>query len=717
MKGKLKKSIARAIATAIAVPAVLAGCVGTEMMLDSSGLTPSGDYLVGMIASDIEGASAAVARAASADPVPGSITQSSNLETSSDTNRVNSADRIWSRASLTEDGTLDVGIFNTTGQGNWERMRTDTADIVHDVAITGHDGTPLYGQQLGKSFSGDAPSTVWASVWSNAEATDDGRLIAGVWAERRELESENEWTLGAFANGPDSARTLHSQRGHVGNQLDNVPGGATWTGRAAGVFMEEGRTYEVHPFIGSVSLAGSIGGNAPWIEGELSNLIKVNLDGTGIFETEWQYVQVFPGYSIPLPVAVPDFLTESSYTFERAGISDRPGGFFTGDVTGSHDIEGGELDMSGRWGGELYGAVGQHVLGTFAMHGGSSQWGASMIGTFGAKSTHHFHEKVNDMLRERADDGYELLNLQAAMPVWHNRGTVSQHDGSDLLSVSARDGSQPFISVTDAGDGSWGRMDSYGIVTLEDDDWGPSTSNREFARQIFYKVYDHDRIALVDARSIKFDVAGSPHVVLGQWAEVHGFPSYSSGATGAFAGAADEHRAPSSAVVRNPSLTDVVFRGDAWGFYSYKYGQNGTEHLHKMEAAITMEATRDSENGRYKLGGRLTNVRTSLPSDHVGDPVAYEWTYTLEDTYYDPNVTGGPSSGTTDGYEVMPTNCIWSGCHGRSYVFSSGHWGAQFYGDHANVLAGTFGFEGRSHGGDPDVFTNLNGSFVSRKVD
>ena len=674
--------------------AVLAGCVGNELMLDSSGLTPSGDYLAGMIASDFEGASAAVARAASADPVPGSITQGSNIYTRSDTQRVSSADRIWSGAELTADGTLDVQITNTLDEdswrsGRWDRLRTDTADIVHDVKITGSDGTPLYGQQLGKSFSGDVPSTVWASVWSNAEATDDGRLIGGVWAERREFGWKNEWTLGAFANGPDSSRTLKGERAQIWNQMDQVDGSLSWSGRAAGIFMERDRGYEVNPFFGQVSLRGSIDGDSPWIEGELSDLQTTNLDGTG---------------------ANP--LTTSAYTLGRANISDRSGGFFTSHVTGTHSAGEYGLNMSGRWGGELYGAVGQHVLGTFALHGGGevSEWAVSMIGTFGAKSTHHLHEQLPSMFQGRRDDGLALLKSQATRPVRHNGGTVSQHDGSEMLSVSVNDDTELFMSVADADRGSWGTMNSNGIVTYEQDAWSPANSDREFGRQVFYKVYDHDRIAMVDARSIQLGSGSdAPHLVLGNWAELHGYPSYSSGATGSFAGADEDHRAPSSAIKNALSSGAATYEGDAWGHYSYKYPQHddGEAGLMRIEGSVILFAKLVDD--RYLLEGRLHDLKTAHPGesleDHYGD-------LRLETASFDPDVVGAPSSGNAAGTETHGTGCTTLGCDHYAVIDSSGKWGAQFYGANAGVLAGTFGFEGSK-----GVFdTALAGTFVAART-
>ena len=682
--------------------AVLAGCVGTDMVLDSSGLTPSGGYLAGMIASDFEGANEAMARAASADPVPGSITQGSNIYTRSDTRRVNSADRIWSRAELTEDGKLDVGISNgldddNWSSGRWDRLRTDTADIVHDVKIAGRDGTPLYGQQLGKSFSGDVPSTVWASVWSNAEATDDGRLIAGVWAERREYGWKNEWTLGAFANGPDSSRTLEGEREQIWNQMNQESGGMRWTGRAAGILMQKAGTYEVNPFIGQVGLRASIGGDEPWIDGQLVDLHTVNLDGTD---------------ATPLT---------SVYTFDRASIRERDGGFFTSDVTGLHVVGGSRLDMSGRWGGELYGAVGQHVLGTFALHGETSQAAASMIGTFGAKSTHHLHTRLIDMLQGRRDDGLALLRKQVRKSVWHNGGTVSQHDGSDSLSVSVSYDNELFMSVTDTDEDGWGKMDSSGTVTLEEDAWSPGTSDREFGRQIFYKVYDHDKIAMVDARSIRIgsDI-GAPHLVLGNWAELHGYPSYSNGATGSFAGAADDHRAPSSAIRNALSSGEAKYEGDAWGHYSYRYPDHDGDEatLTRMEASVTLKAKQDDDG--YRIEGRLHNVKTAKAGENLKHHIWPWWIrdldydFDLEATHFDSEVAGGPSSGNTLGSEEHASGCIvLVGCNDTQGIASSGKWGAQFYGADAEVLAGTFGFEG----GANNFRAAFTGTFVAERTD
>lgn len=206
---------------------------------------------------------------------------------------------------------------------------------------------------------------------------------------------------------------------------------------------------------------------------------------------------------------------------------------------------------------------------------------------------------------------------------------------------------------------------------------------------------------MIDARSI--EMVDGAHLVLGHWTELHGYPSYSSGATGSFVGASNGHRATTRALssVYYDRSGRSKYEGDAWGYYSYRVpsDDDGEATLKRMEASITLWTTLEDDGGRVE--GWLHNIRSGTPGQDLKDH-NYHWNeenfedYQLKSTYIEPD-TGGPASGNTEGRERVFDQCNFFACRETEYVDSSGKWGAQFYGD-AQTLAGTFGFEGSENG-------------------
>lgn len=226
---------------------------------------------------------------------------------------------------------------------------------------------------------------------------------------------------------------------------------------------------------------------------------------------------------------------------------------------------------------------------------------------------------------------------------------------------------------------------------------------------------------MIDARSIEIGTGSdAPHIVLGNWAENHGYPGYSNGATGAFAGAADDHRAPSSAIKNALSSGEARYEGDAWGYYSYRYPSHSGDEatLTRMEASITLWAKQDDYG--YQLEGELHNLKTARAGRNITQHIWPIWLHSnrpdldLEAAEFDPEVAGGPSSGDTWSTEHHGDECIpVFYCGSTMHVESEGKWGAQFYGADAGVVAGTFGFEGGKSGFE----TAVNGTFIAERVD
>ena len=282
-----------------------------------------------------------IAEAAKAEPVFGSVTQSSNIDTQTGI----TTDIVSTSVGYNGNGQI---IYTVVNGNNW------------DVDSSANETTTL---AEGRGPSGDwnyiemqknlPDGRLWVDVYTNfgAAGTDTDYLAGGIWVYvPDDAMNVNQFEFGAFVDGADP---------YTGG-IVALTGEYTYSGDATGVYsvLAEKRNYF---FDADVTLTADF---------EISHS----------FGTIWGYVDNF---------SVDDELVESNPTLYlgSADIGGANPDFFTGDTDTTYD----GISYTGKWGGQFFGNDGVSnppgsVGGTFGAATGAAGSGdeKSILGVFGA---------------------------------------------------------------------------------------------------------------------------------------------------------------------------------------------------------------------------------------------------------------------------------------------------------------------------------------------
>ena len=286
------------------------------------------------------GGSRAVTAALAAESVPraGSVTQSSNTESDSDT----TADRV------VVDFAAAAGTYTIRNTRQGAEWNIGTANAVSLDDISGVDANAV---GLVKPEEGGNRFVI-AQTRPPTEGNTDW-LTAGIWAfVPTDGSALTSYEFGAFADGGD----LFEQE-----NLQALTGTASYDGRAFGVYysISPDGTSDAGPFGGTISLTADFG-----TDGELG---RVSGSVTDIIVEGGSQI---PGVDLAL---------------NSADIGSANGGFFTG--TTSMTLN--ERTYGGRWGGQFFGngAAGAQpgsVAGTFGAGAREDGSAAALVGAFAA---------------------------------------------------------------------------------------------------------------------------------------------------------------------------------------------------------------------------------------------------------------------------------------------------------------------------------------------
>lgn len=278
------------------------------------------------------------ALAAESEPRAGSVTQSSNTESGSDT----TADRVVVdfRAGTYTIENKPPGAADS----KWEISTANATALPDDITADANAIGLVEPEDGGHRF-------VVAQTRPPTEGNTDW-LTAGIWAfVPADVNDLTSYEFGAFADGGD----VFDQ-----DELQALTGEASYVGRAFGVYysISPDNTSDAGPFGGQISLT------ADFDEGQLGT---VRGSVTGIIVEGGERI---PGAGLLL---------------NPADIGSAPGGFFTGGT--SMTLNG--RTYGGRWGGQFFGngAAGAQpgsVAGTFGASAREDGSAAALVGAFAA---------------------------------------------------------------------------------------------------------------------------------------------------------------------------------------------------------------------------------------------------------------------------------------------------------------------------------------------
>ena len=316
-------------------------------MMDSSGATPPADFAAALTltAGDIRNV---VAEAARNRPRYGSVTQSSNGD------GVTTTDRVRIAADLGDDGvvtyTLDASLggesFDLVARGRGQAGSSEYQDELSSTRVIGGTSGTLYVRTL-TNFEDPADSV---------EDTD--YLSVGYWAflPGNETNTAN-LSFGAFADGTDP---------FVQDNMAGLTDTAEYVGGAGGVFVVgAGEETSISPFEATARLTADFDNGGPL--GSISGSIDevAGRDGTPLN---------------PSP----------EVTLGRAAIGGSNSGFFTGATAMRYGDD--RATYTGSWGGYFLGngaAATDHPLGVVGTFGASTVEGEtptrSLVGAFLAR--------------------------------------------------------------------------------------------------------------------------------------------------------------------------------------------------------------------------------------------------------------------------------------------------------------------------------------------
>ena len=288
----------------------------------------------------------AIGRAADAQPRPGSVTQSSEV----DNNNITT-----DQVEITARYTQDAEILQVRNGTTWS-IDTDEGNARQIPDVT----PPWYGAELSKRIEGgvlyvdlysdiEDPTEVTTGGTVTSTVPDTDYLAGGVWLiVPDDATSANDYVFGAFADGNDPFRQ---------SNLTALQGTATYDGDATGVYSEKmsGSTI-IGYFDGDVRLTANFDGgenDRGTISGSITNF---EVDGDSV---------------------------DGRLDLGTANIGSAKSGFFRGEVTGFDN----DRNYNGHWGGQFFGnaeADGKpgSVAGTFG--GRSTDNAVNFVGAFGA---------------------------------------------------------------------------------------------------------------------------------------------------------------------------------------------------------------------------------------------------------------------------------------------------------------------------------------------
>ena len=323
------------VSLALALP--LAGCGGSSGSGSPATSPPAAERpmqpmsLSTAVANQYSAQTAAMA--AGSTPRPGSVTQSSNIDSATGA----TADRV--------DVTIDNGDFTITQDGGpeeWE-VSTSSAEPLSE-ALGLSDGIGMVSRE-------DGGQRIVIAYGRTPEEGNTDWLAAGIWAFVPDSGAPADYEFGAFADGGDPFEQ--------GNLLA-LTGTATYNGRAVGVFYANAPDGdEAGPFGADVALTADFGGASEpgSIQGTVSNVVT-QAGSLG-----------------------------ATLNLGSAPIGGSDSGFFTGAT--SMDFE--ERTYTGQWGGQFFGngttadAPPSAVAGTFGATTSDGTSTGSLVGAFGAE--------------------------------------------------------------------------------------------------------------------------------------------------------------------------------------------------------------------------------------------------------------------------------------------------------------------------------------------
>ena len=311
----------------LALGFALSGCGGSSGAGTPAVSPPPTPTVSSLGTSGLRGTAKWAARAARSDPSPGSVAQSSNIDSTGAT-----ADRI--------DVEFNNDIFRLTqvagegweiGTGNAEPWDEGPENAIGFVRQE-DDGRRFL---IAYTIAPEGGGTDW--------------LAAGIWAFVPNSEQSDDYEFGAFADGVS----------FLGENLQALTGDATYTGEAVGVYYSQlPNDGEASPFGADVNLTASFG------DANVLGSISGTISGV---ETE---------SGSPLGATL---------TLGTALIGDSDSGFFTGNTS----MTFGGRSYGGRWGGQFFGSSAtdtpSFVAGTFGATTGEGGATGSLVGAFGAE--------------------------------------------------------------------------------------------------------------------------------------------------------------------------------------------------------------------------------------------------------------------------------------------------------------------------------------------
>ena len=276
------------------------------------------------------------ATAAESEPRAGSVTQSSNTESGSNTT-ADQVEVVFTAGTYT--------ISNTRGATTWSISTANATALPDDITADANAIGLVAPEDGGHRF-------VVAQTRSPTEGNTDW-LTAGIWAfVPTDGNALTSYEFGAFADGGD----VFDQ-----DDLQALTDEASYDGRAFGVYysISPDGTSDAGPFGGTISLTADFGntGQLGTVSGRVTEII------------------VEGGERIP----------GAGLLLNPASIGSANGGFFTG--TTSMTLN--ERTYEGRWGGQFFGngAAGAQpgsVAGTFGASAREDGSAAALVGAFAA---------------------------------------------------------------------------------------------------------------------------------------------------------------------------------------------------------------------------------------------------------------------------------------------------------------------------------------------
>ena len=335
---------AASLAAAIALPFVLSACSssdsGSPMAQGPEPMPPSASSLQEAVASSSTAMAAAVA--ATSEPRPGSVTQSSNIDSATGA----TVDHV--QVTNFDPDNNSFTIRNAAAGAGWEIGTGNARPLDEEIGADG--GVGLVQQVTGGQ-------RVVIAYPRAAEEGNTDWLAAGIWAFIPDSEAQDDYEFGAFADGGDPFDD---------DNLQALTGTARYEGQAIGVYYvssssspndDEG---DAGPFTAGVALTADFGG----------------ADALGSISGTVSDVETSGGS------------LEATLTLGTASIGDSNGGFFVGDTA----MAFGGRTYAGRWGGQFFGNgaatdAPASVAGTFGATTSEAGATGSLVGAFGAERT------------------------------------------------------------------------------------------------------------------------------------------------------------------------------------------------------------------------------------------------------------------------------------------------------------------------------------------